>query len=461
MDTLIAFGSEIKSFKETPDAYKFEGELIVFDSRDVSRERDRFTKSTEFFTDDGETRPVLYHHGLDPTMGKAKIGSARVFKRDGAVWVEGEIKKRTDYLETHIEHLAAQMKRKVTVKGVDYAPFGLSSGAASHLVERSREGDGHEIKSWPISEISITPTPAEPLTTCGSVKSLEDIEDEYKKFNENQPRDDLGRWKGGSGAQTQHGAALPKKRIGAIAANYGVKPNSKTASVLKEAYDQGHIRTAAQLHNILADSIHKGHSSPALHQAINEHGGGDEPFVASIGKAPSPEKSPDEPQKQDTQLTDSALNYVLKTHGFKPSSAVGKVLKEAVGRGQIATPFALAKILRETDKAGGSVGDLHNMINLHGDGDRHDGKFRATVGMGRRAAKKSDWDDDDLDVIEESDMVAYLTQELVPEEAMASGATGDATKSAADLEYARLQNNMALFKTDLSLRGLSAQPHTA
>ena len=93
MDTLVAFGSEIKSFEETPDAYKFEGELVVFNHHDNSSLRDRFTKATEYFLEDGETRPVIYHHGMDGTMGKAKLGSARVFIRDSNVWIQGETQK--------------------------------------------------------------------------------------------------------------------------------------------------------------------------------------------------------------------------------------------------------------------------------------------------------------------------------------------------------------------------------
>ena len=51
--------------------------------------------------------------------------------------------------------------------------FGLSSGVPAHLVERKALGGGHVITKWPLrTDASITPTPAEPLTACISLKSL-------------------------------------------------------------------------------------------------------------------------------------------------------------------------------------------------------------------------------------------------------------------------------------------------
>jgi len=52
--------------------------------------------------------------------------------------------------------------------------LGWSSGAAGHLVEREQVGKSWRIKSWPIAEASLTPTPAEPRNNAVSVKSLFD-----------------------------------------------------------------------------------------------------------------------------------------------------------------------------------------------------------------------------------------------------------------------------------------------
>src|SRR5690606_1867108 len=108
-------------------------------------------------------RSVYYNHGLDGTIKRTRLGSATLQVKDAGVWIEGEIKKRTDYLKAHAEKIA---------DGIKAGLFGLSSGAPAHLVERERAGVGHNVKMWPIAEASITPTPAEPLTTCVSLKSL-------------------------------------------------------------------------------------------------------------------------------------------------------------------------------------------------------------------------------------------------------------------------------------------------
>ena len=123
--------------------------------------------------------------------------------------------------------MGGALRRTVEAKGQNHSPFGLSSGAASHLVERKAVDGGHEITSWPLSEISITPTPAEWRTSCGAIKSLEDegevndfdangelksfiddegeldseVEEELKASRgwQTQPRDDNGQWTDGAG----------------------------------------------------------------------------------------------------------------------------------------------------------------------------------------------------------------------------------------------------------------------
>lgn len=166
-DTLIHYGGEIKNIEESPDGWKFGGYLVVFDSTDVSSMRDRFTKSTDFDIQNGDRRSVYYNHGMDGTVKRTRLGDCRVQVKDAGIWIEGEIKKRSDYLAKHAEQIAMNIKQ-----------FGLSSGAPAHLVERKDVEGGHEVTLWPIAEASITPTPAEPMTGCVSLKSLMDVESE-------------------------------------------------------------------------------------------------------------------------------------------------------------------------------------------------------------------------------------------------------------------------------------------
>ena len=177
-ETLIAFGDAIKAVEETPDSYKFGAYLVVFDSPDVSRHRDHFTKSTDYGFVDGETRPLMYNHGLDGTIGKTTIGRATLFIKDDGIWMDGEIKKRRGYLEKHIDRIGHGLTQRTNIKGHELPVFGTSSGATAHSVIRERSGDGHEIKQWHIGEASITPTPAEPLTGCGAIKSLGEFGDD-------------------------------------------------------------------------------------------------------------------------------------------------------------------------------------------------------------------------------------------------------------------------------------------
>jgi hypothetical protein len=71
---------------------------------------------------------------------------------DIGLWIEAQI-------DTAKQYMAAI--RKLVAEGV----VGLSTGSVSHLVERTPSKGGlHEILSWPIVELSLTPTPAEPRT---------------------------------------------------------------------------------------------------------------------------------------------------------------------------------------------------------------------------------------------------------------------------------------------------------
>lgn len=97
------------------------------------------------------SRPLLYHHGLHPDTDAAPVGkvdSTTATVEDAVgVWVEAELDKQARYYE-HIRRLVEQKKL--------YA----SSGAMPHLVRKAK--DGH-IDRWPWVELSLTPTPANPL----------------------------------------------------------------------------------------------------------------------------------------------------------------------------------------------------------------------------------------------------------------------------------------------------------
>lgn len=128
-----------------PSGLKIGGYAVIFGGRDL--QGDTFLSDTDFWLGDG-SKPILYDHGLNTRLGLAVIGKSVLFevKQDG-LWIEAELNKHYSYLEE---------VRKLIEKGV----LGWSTGSAKHLVRY----DGHIIKTWPIVEVSLTTTPAEPRT---------------------------------------------------------------------------------------------------------------------------------------------------------------------------------------------------------------------------------------------------------------------------------------------------------
>lgn len=159
-DIIVNFGGELKSVGETG----FEGYLVRFSSADdPDLVGDFFTKSTEFFVEDGAVIPILYDHGLNATMKKTKIGRATVSYDDAGLFIKGELETRENY-EAFVKEINSKL--------VKAKKAGLSSGAASHMVERKQVKKGvNEILSWGIAEGSITPAPTEPKCEVSSLKS--------------------------------------------------------------------------------------------------------------------------------------------------------------------------------------------------------------------------------------------------------------------------------------------------
>lgn len=124
------------------------GYAIVWDSTDL--EGERFTRETDL----GESLlglkayPLLYEHGMNHQIGAELIGRVVKTARDEiGLLIEAELERHTRYIEL----VRALAERDA---------LGMSTGAVAHLVKR----EGRVIKTWPIVEVSLTPTPAEPKT---------------------------------------------------------------------------------------------------------------------------------------------------------------------------------------------------------------------------------------------------------------------------------------------------------
>ncbi len=159
-DALRKIPDPIKSFKTflsdnikmTSDG-KVSGYLVRFGAPDdTDLEKDYFTKGTDFGVDlsGGKEAGIglYYNHGMDPLLKTKKIGYAQIKMDDKGVWLRGQLDMADDY-------------NKMIYEMAKMGKLGLSSGAASHMVERERMGKSYEIKRWALAEASLTPTPAE------------------------------------------------------------------------------------------------------------------------------------------------------------------------------------------------------------------------------------------------------------------------------------------------------------
>lgn len=109
-----------------------------------------------------ETRSALYHHGLDPTIGKRGLGrSGRGWRLeridDLGLWVKMQLDMRNEY-------------EAAIYKMTEMGKLGLSSGTANHLIVRAADGC---LENWPIVEGSFTPTPMEPRAMVQPLRSIE------------------------------------------------------------------------------------------------------------------------------------------------------------------------------------------------------------------------------------------------------------------------------------------------
>lgn len=155
-DNLIFYSGEVKALGEG----KVAGYLARFGTpKDVDLEGDFFDKETDFGVSQAADLPVYYQHGFDPQIKNRRIGRGVIKYDDVGLWLEAQLELRDEY-EKMLYGLAEAGK------------LGWSSGAAGHLVEREKVGKSYYIKSWPIAEASLTPTPAEPRNSAMPVKSF-------------------------------------------------------------------------------------------------------------------------------------------------------------------------------------------------------------------------------------------------------------------------------------------------
>lgn len=158
-ELLIAFGGAIKALGDG----KVGGYLVRFTGPDQpDLEGDFFTPDTDFDLEGKSALSVYYQHGQDATLKNRRIGRGKAAVDDVGLWIEAQLELRDEY-------------EKAIYEMVESGKVGWSSGAVAHLVQREKSASAWHIKSWPIGEASITPTPAAgpDMTKVLPLKSLQ------------------------------------------------------------------------------------------------------------------------------------------------------------------------------------------------------------------------------------------------------------------------------------------------
>jgi HK97 family phage prohead protease len=149
-DFLVGFGGA--AIKALPEG-RLRGRLVHYtgpDDYDITAEF--FDAATDFGTALPAKLGLYYQHGFDPTIGRRRLGHAEVKAEDDGLWFETQL-DLADRYQARIYQLAQAGR------------LGASSGAVKHLVQKEPAGKAARITSWPLGEVSLTPSPAMP--SCG------------------------------------------------------------------------------------------------------------------------------------------------------------------------------------------------------------------------------------------------------------------------------------------------------
>ncbi|HOU13472.1 MAG TPA: phage major capsid protein [Anaerolineae bacterium] len=205
------YAAEDKSaYKATLDAAgRVGGYGVVFtgpQAKDL--QGDYFAPDTNLWLEHYPVVPLLYQHGQDQFVGKRVIGTARPRRDDIGVWYEAQLQQRDEYEALILELVKA-------------GALGYSTGSLPHLVERAPDG---KLLSWPVAEITLTPTPAAGpyLTSVSAIRSV------YKSAGiENHAITDQSITDGGIAMEEQELESKIKGVVDAALAPY-LTPKSET-----------------------------------------------------------------------------------------------------------------------------------------------------------------------------------------------------------------------------------------
>lgn len=173
MDSLIFFGEKLKALDENG---KIGGYAIRHtDALHKDLAGEYFTKSTYLGRHEGNGMDVLFHHRQPiPVPARASAATAKKFAEFSKRDFKAPTTTKRDELGLWVETVLdlADEFEKAVFGMVKAGKLGWSSATASHTAEKKSDG---EITRWPIIEISLTPTPCEPLNRALTIKSIESV----------------------------------------------------------------------------------------------------------------------------------------------------------------------------------------------------------------------------------------------------------------------------------------------
>jgi phage head maturation protease len=105
-----------------------------------------FDTETDFELDEKKVLPIMFAHGLDPIVGRRRLGKASFELQPQGLWVEGKFSVNESFIQD-IEQLIEEGK------------MFFSSAAVPHMVEKQEVGKAIRNKVWPIAEVSLTASP--------------------------------------------------------------------------------------------------------------------------------------------------------------------------------------------------------------------------------------------------------------------------------------------------------------
>lgn len=150
-DVLIALGGACKSLPQRGPGW-FSGLGVIYSSEnDPDLVGEFFTKNTRCGLQPGNVVNTFYRHGQNPKLGRKQLTVASFSEEREGIRFTGRL-DLTDPFQQRIDRL------------IEKGKMGLSTGSMGHLTSKEQRGKAAELTSWPIGELSITPTPCEPRT---------------------------------------------------------------------------------------------------------------------------------------------------------------------------------------------------------------------------------------------------------------------------------------------------------